>query len=194
MDTTEFCPMGRCRAWQPNSFSRNGTEGIDCSNALISRQKCYDMAHTPPSRIRKGSAPHTSWTAHSRDWNQESPRSPSHQSALWSTEIYIIMSSDQARSAIIHTFNVLGDLILLNVSFKNSFNNSASPSSSWSGTMRKDNCALTAPGITVASNKSCQHLDISSELTDFLVQYFLCCEWSKRGLTSKKKEGQKVVE
>lgn len=34
---TELCPIGSCNAWQPNSFSKYGTDGIDWD--LKNRQK-----------------------------------------------------------------------------------------------------------------------------------------------------------
>lgn len=37
---------------------------------------------TPPSRIRRGSMPHSSRTASSRAWNHGSHKLPSHQSAV----------------------------------------------------------------------------------------------------------------
>ena len=43
---------------------------------------------TPPSRTRIGSAPHSSLMARSSSRNQGCVKSPSHQSAVWSTVTY----------------------------------------------------------------------------------------------------------
>lgn len=71
VNPTVDCPIGKCKAGQPNDFSKNGIEGID-----------------PPSRILSGFLHHSSSTALSKAWNQLLSRFPSHQSAALSTVIY----------------------------------------------------------------------------------------------------------
>lgn len=83
---TVLWPSGRWSAWHENSFSKYGTEGIDCTSLGEHRgpNAGNRNTRTPPSRIRNGSTPHSSLTALSRAWNQGSSRLPSHQSAVWS--------------------------------------------------------------------------------------------------------------
>lgn len=52
---------------------------------------------TPPSRIRRGSVPHSSWTAPSSAWNQWSSRLPSHQSAVCFTLISTAIPLNKVR-------------------------------------------------------------------------------------------------
>ena len=52
-------------------------------------QKSISQKLTPPSRMRRGSILHSSWTALSSHLNQWSSRFPSHQSAVWSMLILL---------------------------------------------------------------------------------------------------------
>ncbi len=155
---TELWPRGRWSAWHENSFSKYGTDGMDCTTPNEHHEtSSANRKHTHPS-LPDPQRVHAPLVLHRTLQRVEpgvvqAPQPPVRRLVDRDLQPHTpqVSHAYTSRTKTVRTLSVFGERMRPNSVLRCSCTAAAIASNAWSGTIRTEICARTFDGITVES-------------------------------------------